>query len=99
MSNKIRKISYRIDVAASGQNNTNNWRCHEINLSAPDGMDYWEWIEQAVLLAILEHDALTARVAELECALNHVLLMQTRGFVVLGNEFTEMANKTLEAKS
>jgi hypothetical protein len=32
-------------------------------------MDYWEWIEQAVILAILEHDAITARVDELEAAL------------------------------
>jgi hypothetical protein len=66
MSNKIKQILDRVDAAASGQFNTQNWHSHEDNHSAPDGMDYWEWIEQAGLLAILEHDSLTARVAELE---------------------------------
>jgi hypothetical protein len=46
--------------------------------------------------AIQSHDALAARVAELEGALNYVLYMQTRGFVVLGDEFTNIANKALE---
>jgi hypothetical protein len=66
MSHKIKQILERVDVAANGQRNTDDWHCHEDNLSSPDGIDYWGWIEQAELLAILEHDALTARVAELE---------------------------------
>jgi hypothetical protein len=39
------------------------------------------------------------KISELQAALNHVLTMQTRGFVVLGNEFTNIANKALEDRS
>jgi hypothetical protein len=45
------------------------------------------------------NDDLAARVAELEAALNHVLKMQTRGYVVLGAEFNKMAAEALEDKS
>jgi hypothetical protein len=53
----------------------------------------------AMVYAINSHDALTARVAELEAALNHVLKMQTRGYVRFGAEFNKMADEALEDKS
>tara|TARA_R110000851_G_scaffold236513_1_gene389202 strand:- start:6172 stop:6450 length:279 start_codon:yes stop_codon:yes gene_type:complete len=42
---------------------------------------------------------LTARVAKLDAALKYILKMQTRGYVVLGDEFNKMAQKALEDKS
>jgi hypothetical protein len=54
---------------------------------------------EAAAHAINSHDALTARVTKLEAALNHVLKMQTRGYVVLGDEFNKMADEALEDKS
>ena len=69
INEKIKDIFRRIDTAAHGQNNTNCWSEADINLSAPDGMDYWDWIEQASNEALSEADTLTARVAELEAAI------------------------------
>ena len=42
-----KEICRRVDVAANGQRSTDNWSYADENLSAPDGMDYWDWIEQA----------------------------------------------------
>lgn len=50
---KIKEIFSRVDIAASGQNNTDYWSDEENNLSAPNGMDYWDWIEQATNDALL----------------------------------------------
>lgn len=69
VNEKIKDIFRRVDTAANGQNNTNCWSEADINLSAPDGMDYWDWIEQASNEALSEADTLTARVAKLESVL------------------------------
>jgi uncharacterized protein YPO0396 len=45
------------------------------------------------------NDDLAARVAKLEAALNHVLKMQTRGYVRFGAEFNKMADEAIEDKS
>ena len=49
----IREISSRVDVAANGQTSTEMWQFADDNLSAPDGMDYWEWIEDAEKQALV----------------------------------------------
>lgn len=52
--NKILNITGRVEIAAKGQRNTDDWHDAEDNLSAPDNMSYWDWIEDA------EKDALYA---------------------------------------
>ena len=48
----IREISSRVDVAANGQTSTEMWQYAEDNLSAPEGMDYWDWIADAEKAAL-----------------------------------------------
>lgn len=74
LKEKIKDIFRRVDIAANGQVSTSYWGDADINLSAPDGMDYWEWIEQASNNALNEADKLTARNAELEAAIGDVLV-------------------------
>ena len=69
IDNKIKEIFSRVDIAANGQTSTSCWSEADINLSAPDGMDYWDWIEQATNDALLSSKELTNQVAELRDAL------------------------------
>jgi hypothetical protein len=98
MSNKIKQILDRLDDAASCQRNTDNWNDHKNNLSAPEGMDYWEWIEQAGLLAILEHDALTARVAQLENGYSQILSEIASTSHAENYKLLDIISRALEAK-
>jgi len=43
----IKEIGARVDIAAHGQTSTEWWSYPEDNLSAPEGMDYWDWIYDA----------------------------------------------------
>lgn len=66
---KIKEIFSRVDIAASGQNNTDYWGDEEHNLSAPDGMDYWDWIEQATNDALFASKELVEQNKALKAAL------------------------------
>ena len=48
MESEIAKIDDRLYQASRGQRNTDNWCYAGINLSAPEGMDYDTWIEEAM---------------------------------------------------
>lgn len=72
IDSKIKEIFSRVDIAANGQISTSCWSEADINFSAPDGMDYWDWIEQATNDAISESNKITSRVAELEAALTKI---------------------------
>lgn len=37
----------RVDIASNGFRNTDDWHDPVDNLSAPEGMSYWEWIQEA----------------------------------------------------
>lgn len=45
-----------------------------------------------------ERDELRAQIEAMRQALNHILAMQTRGFITLGDNATSMANDALQAK-
>ena len=69
IDSKIKEIFSRVDIAANGQVSTSYWSDAEINLSAPDGMDYWDWIEQATNDALLASKELTEQNKALKTAL------------------------------
>lgn len=69
LTDKIKDIFSRVDIAANGQTNTDYWDDAAANLSAPDGMDYWEWIEQATNDALIEANALVEQNKALIAAL------------------------------
>jgi hypothetical protein len=48
----IKLILYRVERAADSQSDTDNWTNYETNTGAPDGMDYWEWIDEAQFQAL-----------------------------------------------
>ena len=75
IDNKIKEIFSRVDIAANGQTSTSCWSEADINLSAPDGMDYWDWIEQATNDALLSSKELTNQVSELRAALERIIKM------------------------
>lgn len=70
---KIKKISDRVGEAANGQISTSYWGDADNNLSAPRGVSYWQWIEQAENEALTEADAMQARIVELEKTILEVL--------------------------
>ena len=69
---KIKDIFRRVDIASSGQTNTDYWDDSAANLSAPDGMDYWEWIEQATNDALLASKELVEQNRALKALLKEV---------------------------
>ena len=50
--NLVKEIQNRVEIAAKGQRHTDDWNEEYLNLSAPDGMDYWSWIDDAEQKAI-----------------------------------------------
>ena len=54
----IREISNRVEIASCGQTSTEYWSCPEDNASAPEGDDYWDWIQDAENKAIKAVDDL-----------------------------------------
>tara|TARA_R110002051_G_C8689633_1_gene492827 strand:- start:763 stop:1158 length:396 start_codon:yes stop_codon:yes gene_type:complete len=70
LKEKIKDIFSRVDIAANGQISTSYWSDADNNLSAPDGMDYWEWIEQASNEALNEADTMQVRIDELVFSLD-----------------------------
>ena len=70
---KIKEIFRRVEIAANGQISTASWCESDVNLSAPDGMDYWDWIEQAVNESIFANSVLVAQNLALKAALEKVL--------------------------
>ena len=103
INEKIKDILSRVHISANGQVDTDSWGYASINLSAPDGMDYWEWIEQASNDALSEADTLTAKVAELEAALEELSTMISNNYQGFGdsdlNAAFDLVNKALEDKS
>ena len=97
IDNKIKEIFSRVDIAANGQTSTSCWSEADINLSAPDGMDYWDWIEQATNDALLSSKELTNQVAELRAALEsrpkHCEYMDEHGDF---NDFDKYVNDVSE---
>ena len=47
----IAKIEHRLENAIRGQRNSDWWDDAEINLSAPKGMSYNDWIDEAMIQA------------------------------------------------
>ena len=70
---KIKEIFRRVEIAANGQISTASWCEADVNLSAPDGMDYWEWIEQAVNDSICANSVLAAQNLALKAALETLI--------------------------
>ena len=102
---KIRaaEILNRVNIAANGQVSTSNWSEADINLSAPDGMDYWDWIEQAHDDAQLACDSAGCRIKELEYLvkrsidrLNDCILQDDGQAYKEAEKFIDIANKALE---
>ncbi len=52
--NSADEIFNRIEIAINGQRNTDDWSDPKVNLSAPEHMDYLDWIEEACKIA--SHD-------------------------------------------
>tara|TARA_R100001480_G_scaffold116934_3_gene116562 strand:+ start:133 stop:405 length:273 start_codon:yes stop_codon:yes gene_type:complete len=63
--NSADEIFNRIEVAINGQRNTDRWSEHEINSSAPEGMDYLDWIEEACNVASHDINKLKAALKEI----------------------------------
>lgn len=55
---KVRAILQRVEIAANGQRNTDEWSDAEDNLPELPGVDYWDWIYQAEqdVIELLEND-------------------------------------------
>ena len=101
IDDKIKEIFSRVDVAANGQISTSYWSEADINLSAPDGMDYWEWVEQATNDALLASKALVEQNKALRAALEAIKQYQevmAGGDEMILSKLTAyaIANKALE---
>ena len=53
----LKRLAYnilcRVEIASDGCHNSQDWNDEEDNLSAPDGMSYIDWIEEAETMLIL----------------------------------------------
>jgi hypothetical protein len=56
MSDEIKEILHRVEIASKGQRNTEDWNNCDTNLSCPDDMSYMEYIEDAESIALFKHE-------------------------------------------